>query len=301
MTVADPFDLDKRLVRRSFERAASSYDRAAALPREIAVRMGERLDLLRAAPTRALDLGSGTGDAARALRKRYAGCAVVELDLARAMLLQSRRHGSLWRRTVEVLKGEAELRICADSEGLPFADRSFDMIWSNLALHWLASPQQAFAEIRRVLRPGGVFLFSTFGPDTLKELRACYATADVHVHVNRFLDLHDIGDMLVHARLADPVMDMEYLTLTYPDVRALMRELKALGEHNVNAGRNLALSGKSAFAAAVKAYEGYRHEGRLPATFEVVYGHAWKPESERTTEDGRAVIAFHRTPGRTPQ
>jgi malonyl-CoA O-methyltransferase len=170
------------------------------------------------------------------------------------------------------------------------------MVWSNLALHWMARPQQAFAEIYRVLRPGAVCMFSTFGPDTLRELRASFAL-DTHEHVSRFIDLHDVGDMLVHARFADPVMDMEYLTLTYPDARALMRELKATGARNASAARNPAMTGKHAFARAIDAYEQYRRAGRLPATFEVVYGHAWRPARERQTADGRAVIDFRARPG----
>jgi malonyl-CoA O-methyltransferase len=218
---------------------------------------------------------------------------VVELDLAPAMLLQSRRSAPWWRRSLLGIRAGASQRICADMERMPFARGCFDMIWSNLALHWAMSLPQTLAECYRVLRPGAVFMFSTLGPDTLKELRAAYAAVDRHVHVNRFLDLHDVGDALVRARFADPVMDMEYLTLTYTDVRALLRELKAMGEHNVNAGRNGALSGKAAHAAMARAYEDYRREGRLPATFEIVYGHAFRPESDRTSLDGRAVVAFH--------
>jgi malonyl-CoA O-methyltransferase len=260
--------------------------------------MGERLDLLRAVPGRVLDLGSGTGYCARALRARYARCSVIELDFSQAMLAQSRRRISWWRRGISLFAGEPAPLICADIEQLPFPDRTFDMIWSNLVLHWLSSPAPTFAEIHRVLRPGGVYLFSTLGPDTLKELRSCYAEVDSRVHVNRFFDLHDLGDMLVNGRFADPVMDMEYLTLTYADARTLMRELKAIGAHNVAAGRNLALSGKRAFATVIEAYERYRREGRLPATFEVVYGHAWRPETDRTTQDGRSVIEFHPNPRR---
>ena len=150
-------------------------------------------------------------------------------------------------------------------------------------------PPHAFTELRRVLAPGGLLMFSTFGPDTLKELRAAYQGTDRYTHVNRFIDMHDIGDMLVHAGFADPVMDMEYITLTYADVRAVMHDLKAIGAHNVTAGRRQGMTARATFAAVERNYEGFRQAGRLPATFEVIYGHAWLPQ-KRTTPDGRRVI-----------
>jgi malonyl-CoA O-methyltransferase len=283
--------LCKAALRASFSRAASSYDDHAGLAQEIAERMLERLDLLKRAPARALDAGSGTGYCARKLKHRYRDCTVVELDFAAPMLQQSRQSAPWWRRQVGALLGEAPALVCADMERLPFAERSFDMVWSNLALLWSASPQQVFAEAWRVLRPGGVYMFSTLGPDTLKELRVAYAAADDRVHVNRFVDMHDLGDALVGARFADPVMDMECLTLTYDEVQSLFSELKKTGSCNVSAGRRSALGGKRAHACCVQAYEELRTAGRLPATFEVVYGQAWKPESAR--DDGRAVIEFH--------
>lgn len=289
----DPQVLDPRLVRRAFERAAASYDAAAALAREVADRMLERLDLIRQTPQRVLDLGSATGYCARKLLARYTNANVVQLDVAPAMLRAARDASSWWQRGIERLTGTRTARVCADMHRLPFAARSFDMVWSNLALHWVPSPQDAFVEIHRVLRPGGVCMMSTLGPDTLKELRASFAAADQHVHVNRFVDLHDLGDMLVAARFADPVMDMECLTLTYSDVRSLLLELKACGAHNVNAGRNPGLTGKRCFETFMAAYEKLGVEGRIPATFEIVYGHAWRAERERVRDDGLAVIDFH--------
>ncbi len=291
---------DKRLLRRRFDRAAPGYDRSAALAHEIAHRMGERLDLLRAVPKQVLDCGSGTGHGARLLRERYPGAMVVEADLSIAMLRESVGQESWWRRGLARMTGASRPRVCADMERLPFADASFDMVWSNLALHWLGPPQHALAEMYRVLRPGGVCMFSTLGPDSLKELRAAYAQADAHVHVHRFIDLHDYGDMLVHAHFADPVMDMEYLTLTYPDVQALLKELKASGAGNLDPGRAHGLTGRRTVAAMQSAYAADRRDGRVPATFEVIYGHAWRPESRRTSADGRAVIQFHPRRGRGP-
>jgi malonyl-CoA O-methyltransferase len=297
--VSESPHLDKRWLRRRFDRVAPTYEAAAALAHEVAGRMAERLDLLRAVPSRVLDVGSGTGNGARLLRRRYPGAVVVEADFSLRMLERSVRHTGWWRRGIGRMTGVWEPRVCADIERLPFADASFDMVWSNLVLQWLALPQAAFAELYRVLRPGGVCLFSTLGPDTLKELRSAYSQADSYAHVHRFIDLHDYGDMLVHARFADPVMDMEYLTLTYPDVRALLRELKAAGAGNADPGRRPGLSANAAVLRLEAAYGAYQRDGRVPATFEVIYGHAWRPETPRTAADGRAVVAFHHRPPRS--
>ena len=140
-----------------------------------------------------------------------------------------------------------------------------------------------------VLRAEGLLTFTTFGPDTLKELRQAFPPEPGIVHVNRFLDMHDIGDMLVHAGFADPVMDMEVLTLTYESVEQLMRELKALGAHNIASGRGRGLTGRGILRQLKQRYELRRLDGRLPATFEVIYGHAWKPQP-RLGPGGRPVI-----------
>lgn len=284
--------IDKHAVRRGFARSASGYDDANFLAREIGSRMEERLDLLRAVPSLVLDLGSGTGAGARMLRTRYPGCGVVETDLVLPMLLQSSESGSWWQRGLKRLKRDDRTRVCADIESLPFVDRAFDMVWSNLVLHWTIL-SRVLPEVYRVLRPGGVFMFSTLGPDTLRELRASYAEADGFDHVHSFADLHDVGDMLVQTRFADPVMDMEQLTLTYESVDFLLKELRAGGAGNANAGRSRALSGKRGYARMREAYERFRIDGRLPATFEVVYGHAWRPQREKSTVSGEAIVAFH--------
>jgi malonyl-CoA O-methyltransferase len=164
-------------------------------------------------------------------------------------------------------------------------------VWSNVVLQWIREPLRAFTEALRVLEPGGLFMFSTFGPDTLKELREAYQGIDPYAHVNRFVDMHDLGDMLLHAGFADPVMDMEHITVTYADVRALMRDLKAIGAHTVTGNRRSGMSGRAVLQAVERRYETWRHDGRLPATFEVVYGQAWKPEP-RVTAAGRPIIAI---------
>lgn len=277
--------LDKRAVRRSFDRAAATYDAAAVLQHEVCRRSLERLDFIRHMPARILDAGSGTGNAWRGLAARYPGARLLALDLAPGMLRQASAAVAWHQR----LLGRAPATICGDLEQLPLAGGSIDLAWSNLALQWVNALPQAFGEMRRVLAPGGLFMFTTFGPDTLKELRAAQAGTDGHTHVSGFTDMHDIGDMLVQAGFADPVIDMETFTLTYTDVKSLMRDLKAIGARNAAADRPPALSGKAWLETVMRNYEPLRRDGKLPATFEVVYGHAWRP-APRLGPGGRPVI-----------
>ncbi|MGQ0579344.1 MAG: malonyl-ACP O-methyltransferase BioC [Betaproteobacteria bacterium] len=284
--MSSAFTLDKRQLRRSFERAAPTYDRAAVLQREICGRALERLDLVKLSPLVILDAGSGTGFAAKALARRYPGATVVEFDIAPAMLQTARARLPRWKMWIG---RQRELFVCGDNEQLPIRSGAIGMFWSNLAFQWANDLPRVFSESQRVLQPGGLLSFTTFGPDTLKELRQAFAGDVGGVHVNHFYDMHDIGDMLVQAGFADPVMDMEQVTLTYADVESLMRELKAAGAHNVATGRSRGLTGRRALDDLRRRYEELRKDGRLPATFEVVYGHAWKPEP-RLSPGGRPVI-----------
>ena len=260
---------DKALARRSFERAAAHYDEAAVLQREVGARLLERLGLMRLQPRRILDLGCGTGQCIDGLFERYRKSEVVALDIAQPMLQRARQRGRWLRRP---------RCVCADAEKLPFSDNTFDLVFSNLMLQWSVDLDASFAELRRVLRPGGLLLFSSFGPDTLKELRESWRTVDEYAHVNTFLDMHDVGDALVRTRFVDPVMDVERLTVTYPDVWKLMRELKQIGAHNVTGGRLRGLTGKQHMQQLVEAYETFRRDGVLPASYEIVNGHAWVSE-----------------------
>jgi malonyl-CoA O-methyltransferase len=279
--------IDKAAVRRSFEHAASTYDAHAVLQHEVCRRMLERLDYIKLKPAAILDAGTGTGNAVPGLMARYPGVPLIALDLAHPMLERARGRLKWWQ-TLPAMRPPLHL-VCGDIERLPIKSGSVTLVWSNLALQWVNDLPRTLAEFCRVLAPGGLLMFSTFGPDTLKELRSAYEDTDGRTHVSRFIDMHDIGDMLVGARYADPVMDMEQVTLTYPNVRVLMRELKAIGARNSTLDRPLALSAKSVLQQVERRYEAFRREGKLPATFEVVYGHAWKPQA-RSSPTGHRVI-----------
>ncbi len=273
--------LDKRQLRRAFERAAVSYDQAAVLQREVSDRMLARLDFIKYSPDIILDAGSGTGYGSRQLAVRYPHSKLLAIDIAWDMLAQARPEISWWKRALPIYKTQNHY-ICADIEQFPLNDASVGMVWSNLALQWCNDLNHTFSEINRVLCTEGLFMFSTFGPDTLKELRQAFKQSDNFSHVNQFVDMHDIGDLLVHNGFSTPVMDMEYITLTYDDVTSVMRDLKAIGAHNVTQGRRRGLTGKTAWQKAISQYETLRLDGKLPATFEVVYGHAWKPPSRKS-------------------
>jgi malonyl-CoA O-methyltransferase len=289
----------KRAIRRSFERAAPTYDAAAFLQQEVARRLDEHLDGVLVDPARILDAGCGTGYAYGPLKTRFPKAMVVGLDIAHAMLREACvRHGPPkgWRGLVSRLTPNAShlTPVCGDLEHLPLKRDSIDLVWSSLALQWLDDLEATFRGVHRVLKPGGLFIFASFGPDTLKELRAATGDLDGHRHVNQFVDMHDVGDALVHAGFSHPVMEMEHLTLTYPELSGLLRELKAIGAHTVKQGARDGLMGKAAWRRLTDNYERFRVDGRLPATYEVVYGHAWAGAKDRL-EDGRQVIQMKMT------
>ncbi|VAX12327.1 Malonyl-[acyl-carrier protein] O-methyltransferase [hydrothermal vent metagenome] len=263
-------ELESLQVQRSFEQAAASYDEAAILQREVGSRLLERLDYIRFTPRRILDLGAGTGYCQQSLALRYPQAEIHALDIALGMLKQARKKISWLRR----LK-RRDYFVNANAAILPFADNSMDMIVSNLTLQWCTDLVAVFSECRRVLKPGGMLLFSNFGPDTLKELRQCWAKIDVHTHVNKFADMHDMGDAMLQSGFSDPVVDMEMITVTYKNLRGIMRDLKQIGAHNVTRGRSRGLTGKGRLQQLQQAYEAYRQQDRLPVTHEVVYGLAW--------------------------
>jgi malonyl-CoA O-methyltransferase len=258
--------LDAARVRAAFDRASESYDAAAVLHERVRNELLERLPLFKLQPATVLDLGAGTGMGARALRAAYRGALVIALDAAPGMLREARRRSGFFKKFACVR---------ADAASLPFATASVDLIFSNLMLQWCNDLKEPLAEVRRVLKPGGLFAFTTFGPDTLKELRAAWAAADDFSHVNRFLDLHDVGDALVRAGFDEPVLDVERVEIGYADTFALMRALKAIGARNATHGRPRGLTGRGRMDKMRASYEPLRRAGVLPASFEVVYASAW--------------------------
>lgn len=291
-------ELDFVEVRRAFDRAATTYDAHAVLQREVCDRLLARLDFMTLQPGRVLDVGSGTGYGLAHLRARYAAAELSAIDIAPAMLAAARKRlpQSGWAQRARSRLAPSSVRathlVCADMDRLPLAASSMNLVWSSLALQWAHDLEATLKGFHQVLAPGGLLIFATFGPDTLKELRTAFSAIDDAPHVNRFIDLHDIGDMLINAGFASPVMEMEMLTLTYADLKTLMRDLKGLGAHNAAASRRRGLLGKSAWARLEQAYESQRRDGRLPATFEVIYGHAWAGDKSRR-EDGRQVIELN--------
>jgi len=288
------FQLDPRLVRRRAGHAAAGYATVDALAREVSRRMAERLEYIRVEPRRILDLGCGPGADLPTLGERYPGIQRVAVDAAPAMLAEARGERGLLKRLMRLGKPADPDFVCADASALPLARGSISLAWSNLMLNWLHDPLPALKELNRVLEVGGLLMFSTLGPDTLKELRSALPPSS-HEHVHRFIDMHDLGDALVGAGFSDPVMDMEMITVTYTRLDDLFRDLRASGCNNAATGRPRGLTGKSHWQHLRAAYEALRRDGRLPASVEVVYGHAWKA-APKVTEDGRSVIQFQRKP-----
>ncbi|MDP1734427.1 MAG: methyltransferase domain-containing protein [Sulfuritalea sp.] len=269
-------------MRDDFAQAAETYDSAAVLAREVGARMAGRLDLVKITPQRVADIGCATGDGIRELQQRYAKALPLALDYALPMLRAVRQRTPLLQR----MTGRGPRPINADVRALPLAANSLGLVWSNLMLHWLDDPLPALKELHRVLEVNGLLSFATLGPDTLKELRAAAEKVGAGDTARRFLDMHDLGDMLVAAGFGDPVMDMEIITLTYPSPRAFLTDQRHLGVRDALLGRQ----GWRAWRNVLDAWP-RDAEMRLPATFEIVYGHAWKPEP-RQIADGRAVVTF---------
>lgn len=280
------FLMDKKFSRRRFNTAAANYTNFDFDPvtQEIGQRLLERLQLMRLQPTLALDLGCGSGQIAAALLKHYRKATVIALDSAWAMLPMARQRGS-WRRKIYSL--------CADAEHIPLASNSASLIVSNLVLHWCNDLNQILQECWRVLQPNGLLLFSTYGPDTLQELRQSWQVADPDtIHVHPFIDMHHIGDALLYFKYSDPVMDSEYLTVHYSHVRQLLEDLQQQGAVNAALTRRRGLMGRQQFAKMLASYEALRIDDKIPATYEIVYGHAWKPEQVSVQRQSDGVIRF---------
>lgn len=295
---------DTRHVRRAFSRASATYASAAKLQAEIESRLLESLDYFAEGrpadaqtPSRALDLGCGPGRATRVMRERWPNAQILALDLALPMLRRhdetAPREGGFVRSLARLLPGApaAPARICADARALPLADHSVDLLFSNLCVQWVDDLPALFAGFRRVLAPGGMLLISTFGPATLYELREAFAQADAAPHVSPFASIAQVGDALIANGFRNPVLDRDDLITRYDDLPALMRELRAIGATNALNSRRHTLTGRRRFAAAATAYEAFRRDGRLPATWEVITALAWAPEHGVPIREGGEEVA----------
>jgi malonyl-CoA O-methyltransferase len=273
---------ESNAVRRAFDRCARNYDACDVIGARTRDALLARLDGMPLVPMIVLDVGAGTGKATRALRDRFRKARVIGLDVSTRMLVEARRRAS-WLRGFDV--------VCADAARLPLPDASVDLVYANLVLPWLADPDALLAEAHRVLRPRGLLTFSTLGPDTLLELREAWALVDDRPHVHAFADMHDVGDAVVRAGFAGPVLDADRVTVTYGDAQALYRDLRGSGGGNRLAGRQPSLTGRSRLAAVAAHYEARRNaDGRLPASCEIVYGHAWRPDSETSVRAPRETV-----------
>lgn len=293
-----PIDLGR--VRKLF----SSPQRVAEsnfLRREVAARMCERLELVKIDPSSVLDAGCGEGADLTMLQNQYGKAYVLGLDAAPAMLTEARRQqmaalSSMNRLLAKWLparlgagRGQNAGLVAGDFSQLPLPAQAVELVWSNLALHWHPQPDRVFAEWRRVLRVDGLLMFSCFGPDTFKELRAAFAGIDAAAHALPFVDMHDLGDMLVNVGFSTPVMDMELITVTYASAEKLLADVRAWGGNPLLTRRSSLMGGRS-WTRACQALEAMRRpDGVIPLTFELIYGHAFRPES-RLTAAGEAII-----------
>ena len=276
----DDYQLDPRAVRRAFDRASSTYSQAAGVQAELRSRLLERLDLVKLQPDRVLDLGAATGQSTRALKRRYPKAQVIAADVSERMLKEAQREQQLLRRFN---------RVAMDANALALKDASVDLAFSNLMLAWCNHPDQVFRETARVLRPEGLFMFTSLGPDTLREVREGFKAVDPRTHVHRFIDMHDLGDALMRTGFAEPVMDSERLTVTFDSASALFRELKATGATNATQGRAHSLRGRAIFHTVGEHLASRSASRGIAVTVEVVYGHAWRAQP-RAAPSGEFMV-----------
>ncbi|MDH5765380.1 MAG: malonyl-ACP O-methyltransferase BioC [Gammaproteobacteria bacterium] len=272
-------DSEKKRIQKHFNLKAKSYEASAVLQQEVCNRLLEKLSWVKHAPEYILDAGSGTGWGTKGLMSTYSSARVIAMDLSVSMLKQTRGKGGLFRKPS---------LLCADAESIPLADDSVDLIFSSLMLQW-CDPEKVFKEFLRVLKPGGLLMFASFGPDTLKELRTSWSKVDQAVHVNDFIDMHDLGDSLLATGFAEPVMDMDMMTLIYDDAITVMKDLQLIGANTPlkNNAKGLLTPGK--LQRVINEYEAFRENESLPATYEIIYGHAWKIEKKNNGHGDREI------------
>lgn len=259
--------INQSQAKKSFNRSVKSYDQNAKFQNAVASTLLQRLQWVKIKPKNIVDLGTGTGFAIKGLFDYYPEATIIATDISENMLAACRE------RYVNYNNLQT---LCSDMQALPIEDNSIDLIYSSLALHWQSDLLATLIEMHRILAPGGVFIFSTLGVDTLKELRYSWQQVDSYTHVHNYFDMHDVGDALMQAHFSDPVMDMEYEILMYDSVKQLARQLQGLGVHNVDDQRMKGLTSRSKWQAFEQAYEKFRRPQGLPATYEVIYGIAWK-------------------------
>lgn len=281
--------IHKSEIARAFGIASHTYDKHAFVQQEIGSRLLERLSLIKNTPHTIVDIGAGTGFLTEQIQKKYPKSKIIGIDLAPQMIEFAKQKQS-W----QFFKNKPHY-LCADAENLPFASASVDLIFSNFTFQWCDNLEHVFAECKRVLKPNGMLFFSTLGPQTLFELRESFARVDHYTHVNSFIDMHDIGDLLLNTRLSDPVVDMEMVTVTYTQVKALLKDLKATGAHHIRHcdthQRPQGCTPTNSLFKMFKAYETFKQADNLyPATFEIIYGHAVKPAQTLYQQDKEGYI-----------
>jgi len=255
--------LNAKHIRRRFDRAAISFDGADFVHAATRDGLLSRLAPLLVDAKTVVDLGAATGAANRSLAKRFKGAHIISIDLAHGMLGRARSKKS-WLSKNSFAQ--------ADARALPLPNECIDVVFSNMLLPWFDDPGPAFTEIARVLRKGGVFAFATLGPDSLLEIRRAWRQVDDGVHVNRFPDMHDLGDGLVNAGLSDPVLDVDRLSVSYTSCAQLFADLTAVGARNSLEGRATGLTGRERFAAMTRVLN---DTGSIALDLELVYGHCW--------------------------
>lgn len=284
MTANPDLMVEKQFVRRASDRAVGTYDDHAALERLVVDNLLENLALIRIKPNTILDIGAGTGYCARGLVRRYPRAHTLLVDLSPLMLAYARGQRPHWR--------SRQRYVCADAEALPVRDSSIDFVFSSLTFQWCNDLDRVFTECHRVLKPNGLLLFSSLGPDTLYELRESWAAIDESPRINQFIDMHDVGDALIRSGFSSPVLECDPITVNYDDVNAVMRDLRGIGAVNSLRGRRRGLSTRRKLDRMAQHYEKFRCDDKLPATYEVVYAHAWRPAANSRPQDGSTVATF---------
>lgn len=255
----------------AFNKAAHQYDKNAVLQNEVGQRLIDRLDFFTLKPATILDLGMGTGFTTNKLANKYKNSHIIGLDLAEDMLNVAQRNNLKNQQNTTLING--------DINKLPFTDNSIDLIFSNFTMQWCENITNLFEECYRVLKVDGLLFFSIPGPETLYELRTAFNKADPeYQHVNNFIDMHDLGDILVQTKFGHPVMDNEYFTLTYSKVSNVLKDIKSIGASTILSNNyRKALFTKTKLKLLEQGYNNFiQEDGKLPLTYEVIYGHAFK-------------------------